>query len=107
MRRTDGSLTRWIGLPDGDRAQVEFFSETDNDRPDRADMWLRQVRFMVEYDETVPESATPVVAPLLSANLNGGVLMWIGNGRPSLNVLTNGHGGLLGDASGRPIGSAT
>lgn len=105
IQRPDGSITRFIGLPDGSKARVFFHDEINNDRVDRANMWIRVLGFYVEYDETITENPMTVIAPLIVGNVNGTRIMWLGNGAPTANILTDGQGRFISDSSGAPLGS--
>jgi hypothetical protein len=104
LTRPDGSLTRFIGLPDGTQAEISGFDERDDDSPDRNDMWKRTITFKVMYDTGVAQTQFSVLAPLLLAGTAATRLSWIGNGAPVRGVLTDGAGNVLGDAAGDMLG---
>ena len=104
LTRPDGSLTRFIGLPDGTQARIYGFDERDDDSPSRNDMWKRIVTFQVMYDTGVAQTQFSVLAPVLLAGSVATHLFWIGNGVPVNGVLTDGAGNVLGDAAGDMLG---
>lgn len=104
LTRPDGSLTRFIGLPDGTQAEIFGFDERDDDSPDRNDMWKRTITFRVMYDTGVAQTQYSVLAPLLLAGTVATRLFWIGNAAPVTGVLTDGAGNVLGDAAGDMLG---
>lgn len=104
LTRPDGSLTRFIGLPDGTQAKIFGSDERDDDSPDRDDMWKRTVTFRVMYDTGVAQAQYSVLAPLVLAGTSATRLLWIGNGSPVSGVLTDGAGNVLGDADGDMLG---
>jgi hypothetical protein len=104
LTRPDGSLTRFIGLPDGTQAQIAGADEQDDDTPDRDDMWKRTITFRVMYDTGVAQTQYSVLAPLLLAGTAATRLFWIGNGARVSGVLTDGAGNVLADAGGDMLG---
>lgn len=104
MMRPDGSLTRFIGLPDGTQAGIFPSDERDDDSPGRDDVWKRIVTFRMVYDIGVAQAQHSMLAPLLIANTNAVRLLWIGTGAPVTGVLTDGQGNMLGDAGGDLLG---
>jgi hypothetical protein len=104
LTRPDGSLTRFIGLPDGTQAEISGLDERDDDSPDRNDMWKRTISFRLMYDTGVAQTQFTVLAPLLLAGTVATRLFWIGDGAPVSGVLTDGAGNVLGDAAGDMLG---
>jgi hypothetical protein len=104
LTRPDGSLTRFIGLPDGTQAQIFGFDEQDDDAPSRDDMWKRTITFKAMYDTGVAQTQYSVLAPLLLAGTAATRLFWIGNAAPVSGVLTDGAGNVLGDSAGDMLG---
>ncbi len=105
LTRPDGSLTRFIGLPDGTMAQVIAVDEQDDDSPNRDDMWKRIITFRVMYDTGVAQTQFSALAPLVTVNANSARVFWAGNGFPVSGVLTDGLGNVLGDIAGDMLGS--
>jgi hypothetical protein len=104
MLRDDGSITRFIGLPDGSSARVMFNTEAVDDTPQNENVWRQWIYFLCEYDETITISAPSV----LSVNVlmqGAGALVWCGPAPPAGSVLTDGQGDLLVDASGHLLGT--
>ncbi len=104
LTRPDGSLTRFIGMPDGTMAQIVGVDELDEDTPNRDDMWKRTITLRVLYDTGVSQTQFTVLAPLMTVNANAARVFWAGNGMPVSGVLTDGAGNVLGDASGAMLG---
>jgi hypothetical protein len=105
LARPDGSLTRFIGLPDGTTAQISGSDERDDDTVRRDNMWRRWVTLRVRYDVGRSQVLQSVLAPVVVGDMNGGRLIWIGNGAPAARVLTDGHGHILADGAGAPLGA--
>jgi hypothetical protein len=105
IQRPDGSLTRYIGLPDGTQARIFSVDERDDDTPNRDDMWKRTITFRVLYDAGVSQVQTPALAVLTTMNANSGRLMWIGDAAPVSEILTDGDGNVLADLAGDILGA--
>jgi hypothetical protein len=104
LTRPDGSLTRFIGLPDGTQAQISGFDEQDDDAPSRDDLWKRTIGFKAMYDTGIAQTQYSVLAPLLLAGTAATRLFWVGNASPVSGVLTDGAGNVLGDSAGDMLG---
>lgn len=104
MLRQDGTVNRFIGLPDGTSARLIQMDERDDDTTRRNDVWRRWVTFRCMYDEGVAQIQPALVAPLLIMNTGAGQVLWAGNGFPVSNVLTDGAGNVLADAAGNMLG---
>ena len=105
MARADGSLNRFIGLPDGTTAYITGADERDDDTTKRNDMWRRWVTFRLLYDIGITQTQTTTLAPLLMLNANASRIFWAGNGAPVSGVLTDGAGNVLGDGPGNLLGT--
>ena len=105
MLRPDGTVTRFIGLPDGSSAHVRFHHSLDDDTPRNDDIWRRWLYFLCEFDETVPVlQPTAITANTLMAT-GADSLVWLGPAPNVQNVLTDGAGNVLADSSGKMLGS--
>jgi hypothetical protein len=102
--RPNGSLTRFIGLPDGTTAQIMGSDERDDDTVRRDDMWRRWITFRITYDVGISQVQSAVLAPLIALGTNAARIQWAGNGAAVSGVLTDGAGHVLTDASGDLIG---
>lgn len=102
--RPNGSLTRFIGLPDGTTAEIAGSDERDDDTVRRDDMWRRWITFRIIYDIGISQLQPSVLAPLVILGTDAARIQWIGNGAPVSGVLTDGAGNVLTDASGDLIG---
>ena len=103
--RPNGSLTRFIGLPDGTTAQITGSDERDDDTVRRDDMWRRWITFRVSYDVGVTQVQPAVLAPLVVLGTAATGIGWAGNGAPVTGILTDGDGQVLTDASGNLLGA--
>jgi hypothetical protein len=105
LQRDDGSLTRFIGLPDGSSAEVRFHHEESDDTPRNQNIWRQWLYFLCEYDETIPVLQPTVLTVNVLMQTGADALMWIGPAPNVQNVLTDGQGNILGDAAGNMLGS--
>jgi hypothetical protein len=102
--RPNGSLTRFIGLPDGTTAQIMGSDERDDDTVRRDDMWRRWITFRISYDIGISQLQPSVLAPLVILGTDVARIQWVGNGAAVSGILTDGAGNILTGASGDLIG---
>jgi len=100
----DGSLNRFIGLPDGSRAWVRFHSEVADDTPRNQNVWRQWFYFLCEYDETITINS-PSVLSVNTLMQAAGNLVWCGPAPEVPNILTDGDGNVLVDGGGSVLGS--
>jgi hypothetical protein len=105
MQRPDGTITRFIGLPDGTSAHVAFHHSVDDDTPRNDDLWRRWVYFRCEFDQTIPIVQHTALALVALLAPPGGGLVWIGPAPRVSNVVTDGQGNILADENGNFLGS--
>jgi hypothetical protein len=105
MTRPDGSVNRFIGLPDGTSARILQVDERDDDTTRRNDVWRRWVTFKCLYDEGVGQTQATVLAPVLLVGSPATRIFWAGNGVPVSGILTDGAGNVLGDSGGDMLGT--
>ena len=102
--RPNGSLTRFIGLPDGTTALIMGSDERDDDTVRRDDMWRRWITFRIVYDIGITQLQPAVLAPLIALGTDAARIQWVGDGAAVSGILTDGAGNILTDASGDLIG---
>jgi len=102
--RPNGSLTRFIGLPDGTTALIMGSDERDDDTVRRDDMWRRWITFRIVYDIGITQLQPAVLAPLIGLGTDAARIQWVGDGAAVSSILTDGAGNILTDASGDLIG---
>jgi len=103
--RPNGSLTRFIGLPDGTTAQIIGSDERDDDTVRRDDIWRRWITFRLNYDVGISQLQPAVLAPLVVLGTKATGIRWAGNGAPVAGIFTDGDGQLVTDASGNLLGA--
>jgi len=103
--RPNGSLTRFMGLPDGTTAQITGSDERDDDTVRRDDMWRRWITFRIIYDVGISQLQPAALAPLVLFGADAAEIQWAGNGAPVAGILTDGAGHVLTDANGDLLGA--
>lgn len=105
MQRDNGTITKFIGMPDGSSAEVLFVKENADDTPRNQNVWRQWFYFLCEYDETIPVFQPVMITTSVLMRTGTDTLVWCTDAPSVANVLTDGMGNVLADAGGTVLGS--
>ena len=106
-----GRQTMQFGLPDGSNALIHYSSSKTDDSPEQANLWRRDLRYVLNFPTTLLEMQPEVlfaggVVTAGAETMGQGARTAYGEMQPATSVETDKSGDIMVDAAGNLIGVA-